>query len=95
MAEAYASIGTSTPIFVPSAFSSEPVRLGADYFAIRICAAQVAFVGSIWSKVRSVLVSTQVNLHHATLEGRYLHAFLDIVEVDLICHELSPRFFRV
>lgn len=70
--EAYVSIGTSTPIFIPSAFSSEAIRVGEDYFSIRIYGAQVAFVGSIWSKVRSVLVSTQVNLHHATLGERGL-----------------------
>lgn len=73
-AEAYASIGTSAPIFVPSAFSSEPVRVGVDYFAIRIHGAQLAFVGSIWSKVRAVLVSTQVNLHHPTLGERGLRS---------------------
>jgi hypothetical protein len=74
MAETYESIGTSPPIFVPSAFTSEAVRPGADYFAIRICAAQVAFVGSIWSKVRSVLVSTQVNLHHGMMGERGLRS---------------------
>jgi hypothetical protein len=70
----YVSIGTSTPIFIRSEFSSEPVRLGTDYFCIRICGAQVAFVGSIWSKVRSLLVSTKVNLHHAMLGERGLRS---------------------
>src|ERR1043166_1712057 len=72
--EGYVSIGTSAPIYIPSAFSSEPIRVGVDYFCIRICGAQVAFVGSIWSKVRSLLVSTQVNLHHAALGERGLRS---------------------
>ena len=72
--EAYAAIGTSTPIFVPSAFSAEPIRVGADYFAIRICGAQVAFAGSIWSHTSSVLVSTQVNLHQAGFGERGLRS---------------------
>ena len=68
------TLGTSAPIFVPSAVPAEPVRVGADYFAVRICGAQVAFVGSLWSKVRSVLVSTQVDLHHALLGERGLRS---------------------
>ncbi|WP_457447137.1 hypothetical protein [Roseateles sp. P5_E4] len=70
----YAAIGTSTPIFVPSAFTSDPVRVGVDYFSIRVYAAQVSFVGSIWSKVRAVLVSTQVNLHHQLLGEKGLRS---------------------
>lgn len=70
----YATIGTSTPVFVPSTLPPEPIRVGADYFSIRLYGAQVAFVGSIWSKVRAVLVSTQVNLHHPLLGDRGLRS---------------------
>ncbi|MCW2240335.1 hypothetical protein [Azospirillum canadense] len=72
--KSYVSIGTSTPIFIPSSYSSEPIRVGVDYFTIRICGAQVAFLGSIWSKARSVLVSTQTNLHHPLLGERALRS---------------------
>jgi hypothetical protein len=70
----YVSIGTSTPIFLPSALPSEPIRVGLDYFCIRIHAAQVAFVGTIWSKVRAVLISSQINLHHPSLGDRGLRS---------------------
>lgn len=70
----YRSIGTSVPIFIPSTHSSGPVRVGTDYFSIRICAAQVSFVGSIWNRVSNVLVSSQVNLHHAKLGDRGLRS---------------------
>jgi hypothetical protein len=71
---AYASIGTSAPIFIPSTYPPDPVKVGSDYFSIRICAAQVAFVGSIWTKVNNVLVSSQVNLHYPTLGDRSLRS---------------------
>lgn len=70
----YASIGTTAPIFVPSEFSSGPIRVGQDYFSMRVYAAQVAFVGSIWTKVRAVLVSTRVNLHHPSIGERGLRS---------------------
>jgi hypothetical protein len=72
--QAYAAIGTSGAIFVPSPFSSAPVQVGVDYFAVRIVGAQVAFVGNIWSKARSILVSTQVNLHHSFIGERGLRS---------------------
>lgn len=70
----YASLGTSAPIFVPSDFSSDPIVVGQDYFSMRVYAAQVAFVGSIWSKVRAVLISTRVNLHHPSIGERGLRS---------------------
>lgn len=72
------SIGTSAPIFISSAHSPEPIRVGSEYFTIRMHGAQVAFVGSIWSKVRSVLISTQVNLHHPVFGERGLRSLQQV-----------------
>jgi hypothetical protein len=58
------STGTRPAVFVPFADKSEPVRPAQDYFIVQIHGAQAAFRGSIWERVKSLVVASQVNLNH-------------------------------
>jgi hypothetical protein len=58
------STGTRPAVFVPFAAKSEPVRSAQDYFVVQIHGAQAAFRGSIWERVKSLVVASQINLNH-------------------------------
>jgi hypothetical protein len=59
-----ASTGTRPTVFVPFATSSQPVRPAQDYFIVQVHGAQAAFRGSIWERVKALVVASQVNLNH-------------------------------
>jgi hypothetical protein len=60
-----ARTGIGGPFFVP--FGNEPpqaIKPSEDYFVVQIHAAQAAFRGSIWERVKSLIIASQVNLNH-------------------------------
>jgi hypothetical protein len=81
-AETNATVGTTNPIFVPRDASSAAVRPGQDYFFIQIRGAQVAFAGSIWERVRRLIVVSQVSLNHAVLGQEGVRAIQRSREVN-------------
>jgi hypothetical protein len=58
------STGTRPPIFIPFDANPQHVRPAHDYFVVQIHGAQAAFRGSIWERVKSLIVASQVNLNH-------------------------------
>src|SRR4051812_47031645 len=54
--------GTTTPIYIPRRDGSEPIGPGRDYFLVQLCAAQAAFVGSVWERAKTLLIVSQVKL---------------------------------
>jgi hypothetical protein len=78
----YPLIGTSTPYFVPRGQNPTLVRAGKDYFIIQIHGAQVAFKGSIWQRVKNLVVTTQVNLDHPLLGEGSLKAIQHTRKVE-------------
>jgi hypothetical protein len=67
-------IGTTTPIYIPRQGGSESIiRPGKDYFLVQLYAAQAAFTGSVWERVRTLLIMSQINLHRGGGEEN-LHA---------------------
>lgn len=63
----YAIIGTTPPIFLPRGREIVAVRSGQDYFFVQIYGAQVAFNGSIWERVKNLIVATKVSINHPLL----------------------------
>jgi hypothetical protein len=59
-----ASTGTRPPIFIPFDANPQQVPSAQDYFVIQIHGAQAAFRGSIWERVKSLIVASHVNLNH-------------------------------
>jgi hypothetical protein len=47
---------------------------GEDYFIIQVYAAQVAFRGQIWDKIKGLVVASQINLNHRNLDNRAMRA---------------------
>jgi len=72
----YPRTGTTSPIFVSREPSAVPqfVTVGQDYFLVQVYAAQVAFRGNIWDKVKRLVVTSQVNLNHRNLDNRGMRA---------------------
>ena len=70
----YASIGTSPPIFVQRESEPQAVRPGQDDFFVQVHSAQAAFTGSIWERVKRLIVASQVNLNHPPLGSEGLRA---------------------
>jgi len=68
------SMGTTSPIFIPRDPESPEVRPGESYFIVKIQSAQAAFAGSIWKKVKRLIVTSQVTLNHPALGGEPLRA---------------------
>src|SRR4051812_17500484 len=60
--------GTTAPIFVPRAPDPQPVRPAQDYFIMKVHAAQVCYIGSIWERARRLVVTSRVNLHYPALD---------------------------
>ncbi len=74
-------VGVTTPIFVPRD-GMNVIEPGKDYFILQVHGAQVSFRGSIWEKVQRLVVSSQVNLNHATLGKDPLKALQRSREVE-------------
>ena len=77
------NIGTVGPIFVPrkGIDDAKPIGPGEDYFFVQIIGAQASFTGSIWEKVKRLLVASQVNLNHSILGTGSLRALQHSREV--------------
>ena len=59
----YVTTGTITPIYISRDANPKVIRPGESYFTIQIRTAQAAFWGSIWERVKQLLVTSQVNIH--------------------------------
>jgi hypothetical protein len=60
--------GTTAPIYIPRPDGSDSIRPGKDYFLIQVGAAQAAFVGSVWERVKALLVISQINLQGGDID---------------------------
>lgn len=58
----YPSTGTTPPHYIPRDGFSATVRPGQTYFLVKIHAAQAAFTGPIWERVKRLIVTSQVSL---------------------------------
>lgn len=70
----YQPTGTTSPIYIPRVDDPPAVKPGENYFFVKIHGAQVAFYGSIWERVRQLLITSQVSLNHALLGPEPLRA---------------------
>jgi len=73
-------LGTSAPIFIARG-GGEPVRSGRDYFFVQIAGAQATFAGSIWERVKNLIVVSQVDLNHTVLGSGGVKAIQRLREV--------------
>lgn len=65
----YKPVGTTPPIFVPrSGDAPAVVEPGANYFYVKIAAAQAAFTGPVWEDVQRLIVTSKVALNHKQLD---------------------------
>lgn len=65
----YITTGTTEPIHIPRT-DSKTVSLGNVYFVVKLASAQAAFTGSVWQRVKQLVVTSQVDLNlqgHPTL----------------------------
>ena len=81
-AEMNATVGTTSPIFVPGDNSDAAVQPGQDYFFIQVRSAQAAYAGSIWERVKRLIVVSRVNLNHAVLGQEGVRAIQRSREVN-------------
>jgi hypothetical protein len=79
----YPRTGTTSPILVNRDPQSAPqaVQPSQDYFLVKIHAAQAAFRGSIWDRVKGLVITSQVNLNHRNLGSQGLRAIQRTREV--------------
>lgn len=78
--EPYQRVGTMM-MYVPRD-GSQPVQAGEDYFLVQIKSAQAAFDGAIWDTVRSLVVTSSVNLNSAILGNQEMRALQRTLAVD-------------
>jgi hypothetical protein len=67
-------VGTTRPIFVHREAGAKVIRPGKDYFLVQIHSAQAAFTGSVWERVRRLVITSQVSLNHPMLGAEPLRA---------------------
>lgn len=77
----YMLTGTTSPIFVPRNNKPAVVHPGLDYFFVQIYGAQAAFHGSIWDRVKNLVIATQVSIHHPVLGQENIRALQRTREV--------------
>jgi hypothetical protein len=68
------TVGTTDPIFIEKPGAAGSVRPGQDYFFVQVRGAQVAFGGSIWERVKRLIIVSQVNLNHPVLGAEGVRA---------------------
>ena len=94
----YRTTGTTSPIFVPQTDSPATVRFGEKYFFVQIVGAQAAFTGSVWDRVKSLIVTSQVNLNHPVLGNESVSAIRRSIEVQRNRAEqlgMSPNLIKL
>jgi hypothetical protein len=90
---------TPSPLYVP--YDSSPpkiVKPGEGYFFMQIKGAQAAFYGSIWERVKRLIITSQVNLNHPVLGSEPLRAIQRSREVQRERAEqlgLSPNLIHL
>lgn len=70
----YQPTGTTSPIYIPRVDNPPAVRPGENYFFVKIHGAQAAFYGSVWERVKQLLITSQVSLNHPLLGPEPLRA---------------------
>jgi hypothetical protein len=93
----YAITGTTPPIYIPRD-SGQVVQPGRTYFFVKVHSAQAAFTGAVWEKVKRLIVTSQVNLHHPSLGSEGLRAIQRSREVQKNRAEqlgLSPNLIKL
>ncbi len=76
------TLGTTTPIYVPRSSEPErPILPGNSYFYIKIHSAQAAFRGSVWDRVKRLIVSSKVSFNHSKLGNKPFKALRTYREV--------------
>ncbi len=91
-------IGTTSPIFVPRGSEARTVRPGQSYIVVQIHSAQAVFAGSIWERVRRLIITSQVSLNHPSLGAEPLRAIQRSREVGRNRAEqlgLSPNLVKL
>lgn len=69
----YSPTGTTSPYFVPGSTDPQLVQPG-EYFRIRVHSAQAAFRGRLFEQAKQLVITSQVNLHHAALGNENVFA---------------------
>jgi hypothetical protein len=91
-------VGTTSPQFIPRDDGGKPIRPGEDYLLVQVHSAQAAFRGSIWERVRRLIVTSQVGLNHPILGTESLKAIQRSREVSRNHAEqlgLSPNLIKL
>jgi hypothetical protein len=94
----YEITGTTPPIYVPHHSTPKSIQPGEGYFFIQIRAAQAAFSGPFWEKIKSLIVTSQVSLNHSILGSEALHAIQRSIAVERNRAEqlgMSPNLIRL
>jgi hypothetical protein len=77
----YTTTGTTPLIYLPEDAPRRTISPGKGYFFVQIVGAQAAFSGSIWERVRALIVTSQVNLNHPALGNEPVSALRRSIEV--------------
>jgi hypothetical protein len=94
----YVTTGTTTPIYVPRNGRSKIIEPGKGYFQVQVISAQAAFHGSFWTKVKSLIVTSQVTLNHPLLGSDPLRAIQRSIAVQKNRAEqlgMSPNLIKL
>jgi hypothetical protein len=75
------SVGTTTPVFIPGPNGGNPVRPGRDYFVVQVIGAQAAFRGSFWTRVKRLLVASNVSINRASAVKESVRSLQRAIEV--------------
>jgi len=94
----YRSTGTTPPLYIPRDLQPKQIRPGEDYFFVQVKAAQAAFTGPIWERVKSLIVTSQVAVNHPVLGTDPLRAIQRSIVVQRNHAEqlgMSPNLIKL
>ncbi len=78
----YAVTGVTPPIYVASDGAAKVIAPGEGYFVLRIRSAQAAFRGTIWERVKSLVVTSQISVHHQGLGAEPVRTLQKSIPVE-------------
>lgn len=96
--EPYKPTGTTTPIYLPRDTSPKLIQPGEGYFFVQVKSAQAAFTGSVWEKIKRLIVTSQVSLNHPSLGIESLRAIQRSISVQKNQAEqlgMSPNIIKL
>lgn len=94
----YNPTGTTSPIYIARNNSPKMILPGEGYFFVQIKGAQAAFTGSIWEKIKRLIVTSHVSLNHAALGPEAVHAIQRSIVVQKNQAEqlgMSPNIIKL